>query len=63
VEEFISLAEEFYAKAVAATSDEEVEGFLRQVQLLWPEYKDVGERLQAIETRKAAKGAGDGRSL
>jgi len=60
VEEFISLAEDFYAKAAVATTDEEAEGFLRAIQIPWPEYKDVAERLRAIEARKAAKKDGGG---
>lgn len=68
VEEFIRLTEEFYALALAAKDDDEAEPHLRRIHtILWPEYKDVVERLQAIEARRAEKaktapddGGGDG---
>ncbi len=67
VEEFIHLTEEFYALAVEAADDAVAEGHLRAIQIMWPEYEDVGERLQAIEARKAEReraeaedGNGDG---
>lgn len=57
IEEFIRLTEEFYAKALAASSDDEAEPYLRAIHpIIWPEYKDVVERLQAIEARRAAAG-------
>jgi len=55
LEEFIRLTEEFYAKALAATDDSVAEEYLRAIHpVIWPEYKDVVERLKAIEARKAA---------
>ncbi len=53
--EFIQLAEECYANALAATTDEEAASYLRRIPVFWPEYKDVEQRLAAIEAR-----AGDG---
>jgi tetratricopeptide (TPR) repeat protein len=56
LEEFIRLAEEFYAKALDADDDAEAEEYLRAIHpVIWPEYKDVVERLQAIEARKAER--------
>ncbi|NOT30594.1 MAG: hypothetical protein HOP15_09135 [Planctomycetes bacterium] len=61
--EFIRMAEEFYPKALEATDERVAEEYLRQIQLVWPEYKDVVERLKAIEARKAEEPeeAGGGR--
>ncbi len=61
LEEFIRLTEEFYAKALAAADDDEAEPYLRAIHpIIWPEYKDVVERLRAIEARRAAAGAPSG---
>lgn len=55
LEEFIRLTEEFYAKALAATDDSVAEEYLRAIHpVIWPEYKDVVERLHSIDERKAA---------
>jgi len=54
IEEFIVLAEEYYTKALDATTDEEALQYLRQIPIIWPEYRDVDERLKAIEERLAA---------
>jgi tetratricopeptide (TPR) repeat protein len=54
LQEFIRLAEEFYAKALAAPDDKIAEEWLRAIELTWPEYKDVSERLAAIEARRPA---------
>ncbi len=66
IQEFIRLAEELYKAALEATSDEEAEGYLRAIQVPWPEYRDVPERLRAIEERRKAaqegrQGPEDGR--
>jgi tetratricopeptide (TPR) repeat protein len=53
IEEFILLAEEYYTKALDASSDEEALRYLRQIPIIWPEYRDVDERLKAIEQRLA----------
>jgi len=55
IEEFIRLAEEFYAKALASDDETEAEEYLRAIHpVIWPEYRDVVERLAAIDARKAA---------
>jgi tetratricopeptide (TPR) repeat protein len=54
LQEFIKLAEEFYAKALDAPDDRIAEEWLRAIELTWPEYKDVAERLAAIELRRPA---------
>jgi hypothetical protein len=60
LEEFIRLAEEFYAKALEATDDAVAEEYLRAIHpVIWPEYKDVVQRLKAIEERKAAAKASE----
>jgi tetratricopeptide (TPR) repeat protein len=60
LEEFIRLAEEFYAKALEAPDDATAEELLRAIHpVIWPEYKDVVERLAAIEARKAERPAPD----
>jgi len=51
LEEFIDMAAEFYEKALAAKDDSEAAEWLRQIEVLWPEYKDVPERLRALEER------------
>jgi hypothetical protein len=53
IEEFIVLAEEYYTRALDATTDEEALQYLRQIPIIWPEYRDVDERLKAIEERLA----------
>jgi tetratricopeptide (TPR) repeat protein len=59
LDEFIRLAEELYAQVLETQSDEEAEKILRAILVVNPEYKDVLERLQAIERRRAQSG-GDG---
>lgn len=54
IEEFISMAEEFYAMALAAKNDDDAADCLRAIEPIYPEYKDVAERLRAIEARRAA---------
>lgn len=54
IEEFIRLAEEFYAKALATEDEDEAEEYLRAIHpVIWPEYLDVVERLKVIDARKA----------
>lgn len=55
LEEFIRLAEENYATATETQDDFVAEESLRAIHVLWPEYKDVAERLRAIEARKAER--------
>ena len=51
LEEFVLLAEELYTRALDAESDEEALQYLRQIPILWPEYRDVEERLLEVEAR------------
>ena len=51
--EFILLAQDLYAKGIAAETDEEAAEFLRQIPVFWPEYLDVDKRLAEIERRLA----------
>jgi len=61
IEEFIQLAEEFYAKALAAKDDDEAEEYLRAIHpIVWPEYKDVVQRLEAIAARRAEQDKASG---
>jgi len=55
LDEFIRMADEFYAKAIASTDDEATAEYLRAIQVIWPEYKDVSERLDALEARRPKK--------
>lgn len=48
VEGFIQGAADTYAKALAATTDEDKISLLRRTDLYWPDYKDVRERLKAL---------------
>jgi len=57
IEEFIRYAEEFYPQALAAPDDAAAETILRRIQVVWPEYRDIAERLAAIEARKPAEPA------
>lgn len=55
LEEFISMAEEFYALATETSDDAVAEEYLRRIHpVIWPEYRDVVERLKAIDARRAA---------
>lgn len=52
----IESAEELYAKALEADSDDEAYNHLWEIhELLWPEYKDVEARLEAIQKRREAE--------
>ena len=51
IEEFILLAEEYYTRALDAENDDEALQYLRQIPIIWPEYRDAAERIQAIEVR------------
>lgn len=48
VEGFIQRADEKYAQALAAQTPEEQIQLLREIQVFWPDYKDVRERLKAL---------------
>jgi tetratricopeptide (TPR) repeat protein len=58
LEEFIRLADELYGKALEAKDDKLAEQYLRAIPVVWPEYKDVAERLAEIEARRAARRQG-----
>jgi tetratricopeptide (TPR) repeat protein len=49
LEEWISASEDFYQRALSATSEAEAAQYLRSIQVIWPEYKDAAERLEALE--------------
>jgi tetratricopeptide (TPR) repeat protein len=49
LEEYVKRAADLYAQLEAAESPEAEEAILRQFEVFWPEYKDVGLRLAAIE--------------
>lgn len=51
LQEFIALAEEWYQQALAAESDADAMLLLRNVLVVWPEYKDTNERLAKLEAR------------
>ena len=58
--EFILLAEEFYAKALDAEDDAEAEKYLDYInRVIWPEYKDVEQRLTDIRARRATETSED----
>lgn len=46
--EYVQRANELYAKAGAAATPEEELATLRQIELFWPEYRDVSTRLRAL---------------
>jgi len=52
--EYVRSAADLYAKADAAATPEEQLATLRQIELFWPEYRDVPARIRALE-----KPAGD----
>ena len=59
LEEFIVRAEDYYTKALAAETEKEAAEYLRQIPILWPEYRDVEARLSDIE-RRLGDGSSDG---
>lgn len=50
LEGYIELAADLYAKAEAAESDEEKLDLLRQIDVFWPEYRDVQALLRELES-------------
>ncbi len=48
LEDFIEQADALYAKMLASSDDAERRNLLRQIELFWPEYKDVQERLAEL---------------
>ncbi|MCY2961389.1 MAG: hypothetical protein NTY35_14595 [Planctomycetota bacterium] len=49
LQEYVRRASELYAKADAAGTPEEQLASLRQIELFWPEYRDVPVRIRALE--------------
>lgn len=49
LQEYVRRAAELYAKADAAATPEEQLVSLRQIELFWPEYRDVSTRIRALE--------------
>ncbi len=47
--EYVRSAADLYEKAGAAATPEEELAILRQIELFWPEYRDVGSRIRALE--------------
>jgi len=47
--EFIRDAEELYAKAEQTEDPSEQLDFFRQIAIVWPEYRDIRERMKALE--------------
>ncbi len=47
--EYVSSAADLYAKAAAAATPADELAMLRQIELFWPEYRDVGPRIRALE--------------
>lgn len=47
--EYVRSAAELYEKAGAAATPEEELAILRQIELFWPEYRDIGSRIRALE--------------
>ena len=58
LEEFVLLADESYTAALDAKTDEDAAAALRSIQVFWPEYRDVEQRLAEIEARLAPSAAG-----
>lgn len=52
LEDAIRDAAELYEKAEAATSNEQRIDLYRQIELIWPEYRDVRDRLDALRAAR-----------
>jgi tetratricopeptide (TPR) repeat protein len=50
---YITLAEELYKQASEATDDKARLDFLRQIQVFWPEYRDVAKLVSDLEQKPA----------
>lgn len=57
LQEYVRRAAELYEKAATPASPEEELATLRQIELFWPEYRDVSTRIRALE-KDAAKPQG-----
>ena len=49
LEEYVQRAGELYSQAAAAESEAARLRLLRQIEVIWPEYEDVGEQIEALE--------------
>ncbi|QDV06227.1 hypothetical protein Poly30_17340 [Planctomycetes bacterium Poly30] len=49
LEGYVASAERLYAEAAAATNDEAKLELLQQIDLFWPEYKDVADKIRALK--------------
>jgi hypothetical protein len=48
LQEYVRRAPELYEKAAAAATKEEQLQILRQIELFWPEYRDVSTRIRDL---------------
>jgi len=48
---YMKLAEDLYKQASEATDDKARLDFLRQIQVFWPEYRDVGKLVSELEQK------------
>jgi tetratricopeptide (TPR) repeat protein len=56
LKEYIRLAEDLWGRADAATSAQDKLAAYRQIQVFWPEYRDLSARIAALEAALAAGG-------
>ncbi len=49
LQDYVTRSNELYAAARTAGTDEERISYLRQIQILWPRFKDVDARLERLE--------------
>lgn len=54
LEEWVSTAEDVYARALATEDEAEAELLLTQITIIWPEYRDVVQRLAEMRARRAS---------
>lgn len=52
LESYIENAERLYEQAAAAASAEERAGYLRQIEVFWPDYRDVQEQLAELDVER-----------
>jgi hypothetical protein len=60
LEDWIEKAGELYALAQAADTPRERYDYLRQIEVIWPEYRDVEEQIAELEPQIRAEGEGPG---
>jgi len=49
LDSYVASAAEYYAQALAAATPEEQAAYLRRIAVFWPDYRDVEQRLAALE--------------